>query len=188
MAGCLTALRLLGAIPILIGLVIAGVSTRPDMLVSRSGGNVALRAHDGKLSFSSARRARFDAEIWLRADGDTRDIAAAISRDQSVFSCSAGSCVADLAGQGTRVTVLSSSPQGQGPCPKADIVVTPAGDVPDCARAERLKLSARYLQRSGAVAIRFGRGKWTVETVAAKRGQRPWVAAVKQQPEAGSNQ
>ncbi len=188
LAGCFTALRLLGTIPVLMGLAVAVASQRPDMLVSRSGGNVALRAHDGTLSFSSARRARFDAEIWLRADGDTRDVADAVARDQSVFACSAGACVADLPGKGIRIAVMTSRANGTSQCPNADIVVTNGSKTSGCRRGDAMELSELSLQYSGAVSVRFGAGEWTVETVAATRGQRPWVAAVKQQPEAGFDQ
>jgi hypothetical protein len=48
----------------------------------------------------------------------------------------------------------------------------------------KLSFSGSSLQSTGAVSIRIEADGPHVQTVARTRGERPWVAAVKQQPQA----
>ena len=45
------------------------------MIIAGDADNVAVRDADGQLHLLSSRRGRFDAEMWLRRDGDAREIA-----------------------------------------------------------------------------------------------------------------
>jgi competence protein ComEC len=181
--------RWLGLVPLSIGLVMAGLSGQPDMYVSKTGGNVAVRAADGRLSFASARRARFDAEMWLRADGDTRDVSEALAREASAFDCSTGLCIAPPQGARGRIVLVQNDGVRDTACTQADIVISPramtAGDSIQGCGDGKLVFTGASLQETGAVSIRFEADGPHVQTVARTRGERPWVAAVRQQPEAG---
>ena len=52
-----------------VGLAIAPVTPRPDVLVDESGRLLAVRGLDGRLALSSKRVAKFDAGFWLHRDG-----------------------------------------------------------------------------------------------------------------------
>jgi len=45
------------------------LATPPDLLVGDDGKLIAVRGTDGRLLLSSKRAGRFDAELWLRRDG-----------------------------------------------------------------------------------------------------------------------
>jgi hypothetical protein len=49
----------------------------------------------------------------------------------------------------------------------------------------KLTFTGASLQETGAISIRFEADGPHVQTVARTRGKRPWVAAVRQQPEEG---
>lgn len=79
-----TQLRYLGLIPIALGLALAPLTERPDLMISEDGRTVAVlektvesnaekaAGSDPKLSFISAAIPDFLASIWLRAHGDDR--------------------------------------------------------------------------------------------------------------------
>jgi hypothetical protein len=103
----------------------AGFTRPPDMLISKTGGNVAVRVADGRLSFASARRARFDSEMWLRADGDTRDVSEALAREASAFDCSTGLCITPPQGARGRIVLVQGDGARDMACAQADIVISP---------------------------------------------------------------
>jgi competence protein ComEC len=180
--------RWLGLVPVSIGLIMAGFSREPDMFISKTGGNVAVRAADGQLSFASARRSRFDAEMWLRADGDTREVSEALAREASAFDCSTGLCIAPPQGARGGIALVQDDGVRDLACAQADIVisprtVTPGDGLRGCGDG-KLAFTGASLQETGAVSIRFEADGPHVQTVAGTRGKRPWVAAFKQQPEA----
>lgn len=180
--------RWLGLLPVFIGLVMAAFSPQPDIIIARTGGNVAVRSADGLLSFASARRSRFDAEMWLRADGDTREISDAIARDSSAFACTPGICIAALQGRRGNVALVQDGAESRVACTQADIVISPRSTASNsgleaCGEG-KLSFSGSALQSTGAVSIRFETDGPHVQTVARTRGERPWVAAIRQQPEA----
>lgn len=181
--------RWLGLVPVSLGLVMAGFSRQPDMLISKTGGNVAVRAIDGRLSFASARRARFDAEMWLRADGDTRDVSEALARESSAFDCSTGRCFAPPQGARGRIVLLQDDGGREMACAQAEIVISPrtmmsSDSLQGCGEG-KLVFTGASLKETGAVSIRFEADGPHVQTVARTRGERPWVATVRQQPKEG---
>jgi len=180
--------RWLGLVPVGLGLVLAGCSRQPDMLISKTGGNVAVRAADGRLSFASSRRARFDAEMWLRADGDTRDVSEALAREASAFDCSTGVCIAPPQGVRGGIALAHNDGGRDMACAQAEIIISPKtmtpGDNLQSCGVGKLVFTGASLQETGAVSIRFEADGPHVQTVARTRGERPWVATFRQQPEA----
>ena len=167
--------RVLGVVPVLLGLAVAAFSRQPDILVSGGAGNVAVRSQSSTLSFASARRARFDAEMWLRADGDTRELSEALAPGNRIFDCANGLCLARVGKQGPWVALADPDAVGVA-CRLASIVIV-TGDVREsCQRTTHL-LDRRTLSRTGALAIYIDGGKPLMRTVSGVRGQRPWVPA-----------
>lgn len=65
-------IRLFGLIPALASLALLFAGPRPDIMIGRHGTPVAVRDVDGRLRVLAGRQDRFDAGIWLAADGDGR--------------------------------------------------------------------------------------------------------------------
>jgi competence protein ComEC len=68
-----TRLRALGLVIAAVGLGLAPVGNRPDVLIERDGATAALRSESGNLVFPPATAATYSVENWLLADGDDRD-------------------------------------------------------------------------------------------------------------------
>jgi competence protein ComEC len=67
--------RLLGILPMIVGVILSAQAQRPDMIIARDGKTVAVRNVQGAYDIAGLRYGRFDAENWLRADGDGRPVA-----------------------------------------------------------------------------------------------------------------
>ncbi|MEQ1753175.1 MAG: ComEC/Rec2 family competence protein [Micropepsaceae bacterium] len=167
--------RWLGLIAVLTGVMIPIFSTQPDIMISAGAGNIAVRTGTGQFSFLSARKARFDAEMWLRADGDPRELSGALKNKDGGFQCSGSVCVAPvkdgrnwLAFADTQAGLISA-------CSYADIVVTPLlKDVTGCASA-KLLLDGQRLQSEGAIAIYVDARGLSWQSVNQVRGKRLWA-------------
>jgi competence protein ComEC len=156
--------RWLGLPVLLLGLGHLGDERPPDILVDDVAGLVAARAADG-LAFSRPARG-FTPESWSRQAGFAPDAVSA-----EAWRCDALACV----------------------WPAADPVISHVGDeralAEDCAAvpvvvaAEPVRVRCdtevvidRFdVWREGAHALYFERGRWRVETVAGRLGDRPWV-------------
>jgi len=173
LAACQAPWRWLGCVPVAIALACAALSPRQDLFVSGNAGNMAVRAGDGLLSFASPRKARFDAEMWLRADGDMRDLSDAISGKSSVFSCADGLCRTRIGWAGPQVIMVTDATRASDACGLAAIIVV-AGEGVACG-PDTLVIDKASLSRSGALSIMVTEQGMRVRTVAETRGARPWV-------------
>ena len=72
-------LRLAGVVPLCAGLLIWTQTTRPDVLISETGGLVGVMTPEGR-ALSAPRGAGFVAMNWLENDGDAAEQAAAFKR------------------------------------------------------------------------------------------------------------
>ncbi len=167
--------RWLGAAPIVAGLALAIWSAQPDVIIASDGDNVGVRGADGQLHLLSSRRGRFDAEIWLRRDGDAREIADIEADDRLGFKCDAAGCLAQVLGQKQRIVAVAWSREAiLDDCPKAAIVVDlTRGWQPPC-EAAMLTVTHRLLRSEGAIAAHVVDHNVTWTSVARERGDRPW--------------
>jgi competence protein ComEC len=97
--------RVLGAVPILIGLLLAPTARHPDVLIGRGGELIAVRGEDGLLSALGARPSSFELARWLEHDGDSRPITDAVRA--RAFQCDRNGCTARV--KGLTVAVPSSA-------------------------------------------------------------------------------
>lgn len=163
--------RWLGAAPIVAGLVVAGLTKPPDVLMARDARTIAVRLADGRLHFLRPAKDDYAAESWLKRDGDTRAADDAIAKAGEGVRCDAYGCVARLPGgltlaSGLRFDALTED------CARADIVVS-AMPVRGACRGPKLVIDRFDLAKSGATAIQLGKGL-DVATVRETRGDRPW--------------
>jgi competence protein ComEC len=172
--------RLLGLTAIAAGLAIAPTLPRPDILVARDGKLVAMRMPDGRLSALPARQTRFELERWLQHDGDAREAKEA-QRGEG-FNCDGVSCVADVKG------VLLAAPQRPAAliddCARADLVILSTPAPKGCDKARVLDLFGSWRDLGYAIYIEPGDGAaaMRIETVAERRGNRPWSVTSVERP------
>jgi competence protein ComEC len=166
--------RWLGLVVVFTGVAWLPFATSPDVLIAADGDNVAVRDANGTLHLLSSRRGRFDAEIWLRRDGDARDIADAARREEGGFRCDDAGCLASIRGQGKLLVVDTGEALAED-CAHATVVVDLArGWRPPC-DGPQLFVTHNLLRREGAIEARLNDNGLTWTSVGRERGARPWV-------------
>lgn len=172
--------RLLGLLPAAVGLASILLAPRPDLLVSEDGDLFALRAPDGRLMLSSAGKARFEAGIWLRRDGQAETEARAVwpaagDGAGGRLACDGLGCVWRASDEGPLFALPRRRDALAEDCDRAGIVVSPF--VAIACRAPLL-VDPRKLRRDGAHAFHLLEGGGVrVVTVEEERGTRPWSSS-----------
>ena len=163
--------RLIGIVPIALGLMLAPAGQRPDLLIARGAGLVAVRTADGKLSaLGGGRGTSFELGRWLEHDGDARpptEVAKA-----SAFRCDAHGCIAEV--KGMRLAVARSAAALRDDCALAGILVLQLTRPRTC-RSVGPVIDVDDLARHGVHALTVEGGKVRIATVADARGHRPWT-------------
>ena len=162
--------RLLGCAAIAVGIVLAPLQERPDVLVGRDGRLVAVRLPGGRLVALDSRRAKFELSRWLEHDGDARTVSEATER--TAYRCDPAGCTARLL---NHVVAISRRPASLvDDCARATILIlsyprpaacNPDGRVIDFWQLRTNGTHALYLSR---------RSEPKLVTVNATRGTRPW--------------
>lgn len=162
--------RLAGIPLVLLGLLLAPGSPRPDILIGREGGLVAVRDAKGSLVARAERASTFELKRWLEADGDARD--PKLVRNGRAFRCDALGCVTEIAGG---ILAISRHPAGTGDdCVRARVLIT-LGAAPGHCIGPQEVLDRDLLKASGTIALyRDGSGGFRRESVSEARGTRPW--------------
>ncbi len=169
--------RMLGLAALGSGVLVAGGAVRPDILAGRGGELVAVRGADGRLAATGAGRGGFELERWLQHDGDERP-AREVLKGRS-FRCDGAGCMATV--QGLGIAVARHPAAVAEDCMRAKILIAVPRVPRDCT-APLLVIDRRALRREGTHAIYLAPGDdgaaalARVETVAGRRGDRPWSA------------
>ena len=117
-----TRLRLVGVVPVLIGIAMAFHGTRPDIVVARDGLSLAARGPDGQLAVMGKGASSFVVTQWLSADGDMRQPTDPTVRRGPL--CNATGCIAKLKdGQTITLTLLKRDLTED--CRLAAVLITP---------------------------------------------------------------
>jgi competence protein ComEC len=166
-------LRLAGLALVLGGLALAPFGSRPDILIERTGANVAVRNADGLLVPVAARRARFAVENWLQEDGDMATMKEAAERPG--WNCvDDDACWIDL--KGYRVAYLREGADIATHCRGVDIVITDFPLRGACAEVP-VRIDRFDVWRHGSYAIFIRDDNIRVTTAAEHRGLRPWTTS-----------
>ena len=156
---------------VLAGAALAPLGSRPDVLIERTGANVAVRNGDGLLVPVADRRARFAVENWLQDDGDMASMAEAAARQG--WTCADDfACRMDL--EGYSIAYLREGADTALHCRDVDIAIS---DFPlrGACRGAGLRIDRFDVWRQGAHAIFLRDGAIRVTTAAEERGSRPWT-------------
>ncbi len=168
--------RWFGLVAVAVGLAVLPNARVPDVLIAADGDNVAFRDADGALHLLSSRRGRFDAEIWLRRDGDSREVSAVTKDDHGGFVCDAVGCVAHVGGRSPLLVAFSAEALVED-CSRVAVVVDLArGWRPSC-NGPQVLVTRGLLRREGAIEMRLEDGRVVWTSVARERGARPWAGS-----------
>ncbi len=166
--------RLLGLLPLALGLLSIAVNPMPDLLVEREARLFGLRDPSGQLWLSSQRRAQFSAEVWRRRLGlrEAQTLPTSGRAPDAPFVCDRLGCIAALGSH--QVAVVRDGRALQEDCGGADVVISlvalPEGGCPGPA----LVIDRWDLWHGGAHALYLGGAAPRVESVRELRGRRPW--------------
>jgi competence protein ComEC len=155
-----------GAVPMLLGVMLALFAPRPDMLVASDAQTIAIRGMDGMLHFIATPKDRFAAEQWLRRDGDARALVDATGMPG--LSCDGLGCV--LRARDVLIVGARRPEALAEDCARARLLVSAIAG--RCA-GPRVMLDAATAARDGGYAITLPSLK--VRSVREWRGKRPWV-------------
>jgi competence protein ComEC len=167
--------RLLGVLPIALGLMLAPTGERPDILVGRGARLIAVRGPDGRLSALAARGSAFELARWLEHDGDSRPPTEAAKG--AAFHCDPQGCIAHV--KGLRLAVAKSGAALRDDCTLATVLVLSFPKPKQC-RPAGPAIDIDDLAAHGAHALSIGDGKVRIETVSDARGDRPWAPKSRQ--------
>lgn len=164
--------RLFGLPVIALGLASIAVADPPDVLVSRDAGLMAVRDDRGTLWLSSLKRQRFGAGIWLRRAGEEEGKVwpARGEAAEGQLRCDPWACLFHTDG---RMVSLVRDPMAlEEDCRTAALLVSrePLRGLPCAAQV----IDRFDVWRAGAHAVWLEDGEIRVESVAERRGNRPW--------------
>jgi competence protein ComEC len=166
-----TPLRWTGAAAVVLSLVWALATPRPDILIAGDGRSVGVRGTDGRLHVMRSAKDSFLVKEWLAADADARP-----AEDASLaegVSCDEAGCVAQTAG-GLYVTLALRPEALADDCARAAVIVTSRQAPADCAA---LVIDRDQLQKRGTMLLRPARGGFAINAAKPKGTDRPWSPA-----------
>jgi competence protein ComEC len=162
--------RLLGLVPIALGVGLAPQRTLPDVLIGRDGQLFAVRTDDAGLSAVTTRGGLFELARWLEHDGDRRR--PEVVAEAGAFRCDASGCVAMVGARTIAVARHASALRDD--CGRAAVVVIAVPAAGGCPQAGVVVVGPEQLRQRGPHAIYLRPDGIEVETVADVRGLRPW--------------
>jgi competence protein ComEC len=149
------------------------------VLIGRAASVVAVRAADGRLSALAGRGSSFELARWLEHDGDARP-PAEVAR-AAAFRCDPHGCTARVGGM---LLAVAYSPAAlRDDCAAAAILVLRFPRPMSCIVRGPV-IDSAAIDRSGAHALYLDGGRVArIETVADRRGDRPWAARRSDDPD-----
>jgi len=160
--------RWAGVALIAIGLAAFPFARGPDVIIQGDGDTFAIRGADGNLALLFPRRAQYEQELWLRRDGDRRELRAAAG----AFPCDAVGCTAPLP-NGWLLSYASEPQALIDDCQQADVLITPIPVRIHCP-VPRIVIDYYALRNGGAHSITFRDDGPVITRAEDARAGRPW--------------
>jgi len=159
-----------------IGLIIAGIAitplySLPDVYISASARNIAVRGNDGLLVVAKAGREKFSVEKWLTREGDTISPKEAARREG--FRCDAKGCVFTLS-DNRLISFTERLAAVEEDCTRVEVLIAMVPIRGEC-EGPQVKIDKFDLWRNGAYTITYSGADYVIQNVRDERGQRPWV-------------
>jgi competence protein ComEC len=174
-----TGLRWLGAVPIGVGAAVWLASAPPDVLISADARLAAIDAGErAGWVVSTTRGHRFTRSVWARR-WDVSAPIAITAFDGTGLGAESGLACDDLGctlrRRGRRLALIASHEAALEDCAEADVVIALVKLRTPCLPRDLL-VHRPDIRRSGAHAVWLRADGARVETVADRRGDRPWVS------------
>lgn len=158
---------------LVLGLVIGMSAQQPAIMVSQDAGLIAVRGDDGLLYFSSTRKDKFAAQGWLRLAGQEGEKPLSFKDESFPHLCDPHGC--RLIKKGQNIALSFDDAAWPEDCAWADIMIA---QVPvqksRCGKEARIYDLFDFKYRH-AHAFYLSDHGMHVRSVAAERGNRPWV-------------
>lgn len=166
--------RLLGVIGLAGGVLLYAFHRPPDLLISGSGGVIAVRAADGGLVFSPGVREKALRETWARLAGQGGEPVPWYQRPDAGLACDRYQC--RFAKEDRSVLFLFRPGGPATACPSSGLMISglpsPPGSCPGVTM-----IDAAALRRDGAHALRWRPDGIDIITVRQWQGRRLWSGA-----------
>ena len=179
-----SAVRWLGLLPVIAGIVLIVLARPPDLLIARDGQTVAIRAEDRRLHFVGHIADEYSASEWLKRDGDARLARDSVAGSKEGVRCDAMGCIAQTP-SGVRVAAVRRAEALAEDCTNAEVVIS-AFPARGFCTGPKLVIDRIDVARRGAYAIWLDK-TIVVRTVQELRGARPWSRAPWQRRGRGFN-
>lgn len=166
--------RVLGLVPVLGGLTTLFFVATPDLLVAGDAKLLAVKDESGAYHLSSLRASKLAAETWLRRNGQVEAAAfpAPDGAGLPFYACDGAGCVYTRNGKTLALALTGEALRED--CAKADLVVSLVPIRRGCRNV--VTIDRFDLWRGGTHALGVdGDGRFTIQSVAASLGDRPWV-------------
>ena len=164
--------RYLGVVPIFGGIILTPGLPVPDVYISSSGNQIAVRETDGGLFFVKGRRG-IVVETWLRRTGNKSQIGLGNSKNPARdIRCDNLACVFHKNGQ--QVSLIWHPAAVLEDCSRADIVVATIPVSQRACRDSNYLVDRFDLWRNGNHVVFLNSGNIVVKSVASNGGRRPW--------------
>ena len=113
--------------------------------------------------------------MWLRRDGDPREIADVTKDDDAGFKCDVLGCIAPIRGRPDKLIVIAQTTEAMvEDCARAAIIVDTARGWTKPCTGSQLVVTPKLLEQEGALEARLDGDRITWTSVARERGDRPW--------------
>jgi competence protein ComEC len=171
-----TKLRIYGAIPVIIGIILTFWGTTPDIIIDSSGKVFAVRTDDNQLVYSSDKTEKYARDTWRRkyAQEDTPLIN---QDDNENIKCDALGCIYH---KNSLTTVFAKHPISlKDDCAIADIIINLTHFPTNCKTA-KVAINLYDLKKNGTYVIAFD-GGINITNVSEEKGERPWNFSAKVQ-------
>jgi len=163
--------RLFGLGIMAAGIALVPLYPLPDVYISGSAKNIAVRGVDGRLVVARSRREKYSVGKWLAREGDSATPGEAARR--SGFRCDVNGCVIKL--KDNRILGFAGTLAGvEEDCRNVDILIAAVPIRGSCQRPA-VKIDKFDLWRNGAYSIFFTGDAIEVRHARAARGDRAWV-------------
>ena len=163
--------RLLGAFPLVASAISVALWMPPDILITSDARLFAVRLEDGSMWRSSRRVNRFDAEIWFRRAGVKADSEQTTSV-AGTPRCDSQGCIFTK-GQ-TKVALAGTAGAVAEDCSQVELMISRVPIRIACDHPV-VVIDRFDLWRNGAYAVWIQDEAIHISSVAATRGERPWV-------------
>lgn len=162
--------RLLGIVPVMLGIMLALLAPRPDIMIAPEFANCAVRLDDDSWLTRQGGEKNFVIKQWQQQAGAAEFVNLAEAPETEQMRCDALGCLYQAKGQ--NVLFAQDAAALSEDCGMADLIITPMWQQP-CAQGKTVD-GARLKWRGATSVTLRSDGAPVIHSVRARWGARPW--------------